>query len=167
MFLFDIEGVVGLALLALWIYCILDVIATDNALVRNLPKGGWIFVVLFLPDVGSIAWLLLGRPERAGFRPGDTTHRKPFSTRFVARGPDDDPNFTSRRPPDAYRLRPDADVAPADAKRSELEARERALKNKELEAWEADLARREAELKGAEPPAGPPKDENGFEGGRW
>jgi hypothetical protein len=35
-------GVFALAVLTLWIYCILDVIATDEAVVRNLPKMVWI-----------------------------------------------------------------------------------------------------------------------------
>src|SRR4051794_22176138 len=89
MFLFDIEGILGIFLLGLWIYCIFDAISTDASMVRNLPKNFWIILVIILPDVGSIAWLVLGRPERAGWRPGDTTYRKPFSTRFVVRGPED------------------------------------------------------------------------------
>ena len=162
MILFEMEGLVGLLLLGLWIYCILDVIATEESLMRSLPKGLWLVIVIVLPDVGSIAWLVLGRPERAGWRPGDTTRRKPFSTRFVVRGPDDDPNFTPWPPPGSPRSatpssRPSA--GPDDAKRAELERREQALKNKELEAWEADLARREAELD--------KKKGDGFEGPRW
>ncbi|MDQ2796670.1 MAG: PLD nuclease N-terminal domain-containing protein, partial [Actinomycetota bacterium] len=40
--------------------------------VRNLPKFAWILVVLFLVDVGSIAWLPAGRPwnQRAMARSG-------------------------------------------------------------------------------------------------
>jgi hypothetical protein len=72
----DVEGVLGVALLLLWVYCIFDVIASDSALVRNLPKMFWLFIVLILPDVGAIAWLLLGRPEKAGWRPGDSSMRE-------------------------------------------------------------------------------------------
>ena len=68
-------GIVPIVMLALWVYCILDVIATDDALVRNLSKGMWLLIVIFLPDIGSLAWLLLGRPLYAGWRPGDTTRR--------------------------------------------------------------------------------------------
>ena len=68
-------GFVPLVLLALWVYCILDVIATDDSLARNLPKGMWLLIVIFLPDIGSLAWLLLGRPLYAGWRPGDTNRR--------------------------------------------------------------------------------------------
>src|SRR5207302_8055070 len=51
------DGVVGLALLVLWIFCILDVISTEEVLCRNLPKYVWLLIVIILPDVGSIAWL--------------------------------------------------------------------------------------------------------------
>src|SRR4051794_22714150 len=56
--LFEVEGVVGFALILLWLYCIFDVISTDDVLVRNLPKMVWLFIVIILPDIGSIAWLL-------------------------------------------------------------------------------------------------------------
>ena len=74
--LFEAGGVVSLVLIALWLFALFDVISTDAALCRNLPKMFWLMIVLLLPDVGSIAWLLLGRPERAGWRPGDTTIRE-------------------------------------------------------------------------------------------
>ena len=77
MFTLDGVGLVGILLLGLWVYCIFDVIAGDQAVIRNLPKGIWLVVVLILPDIGSIAWLLLGRPEKAGWRPGDPTIRGP------------------------------------------------------------------------------------------
>ena len=64
------DGIVALALLGLWIFCILDVISTEEVLCRNLPKFFWLFIVIFLPEIGSIAWLLLGRPVGAGFRLG-------------------------------------------------------------------------------------------------
>ena len=116
-------GVVPLILLALWIYCILDVIATDDALVRNLSKGMWLLIVIFLPDIGSLAWLLLGRPMYAGWRPGDTNRRP---TKRVI-GPEDRADFPSGpvRPPP----RP-------------VESRE-----SDLAAWEEQLRRREEELK--------------------
>src|SRR3954469_23983233 len=53
----------GLLVLALWIFCIIDVITTDAALCRNLPKTLWLVIVLILPDVGSIVWLVAGRPR--------------------------------------------------------------------------------------------------------
>ncbi len=59
MLLFD--GVGGLLFLALWIFCFIDVLTTPDPACRNLPKLAWIFIVLLLPLVGSIAWLVAGR----------------------------------------------------------------------------------------------------------
>lgn len=86
-------GLVGLVMFALWIYALLDSISTDESLVRNLPKTFWIILILFVPGIGSIAWLMLGRPLYAGWRPGDT------STRPVRRvvAPEDDPRFLADR----------------------------------------------------------------------
>src|SRR4051812_30937026 len=97
----QIGGVVGPVVLALLIYCLCDVIATDSSLTRHLPKFTWLIIVIILADVGCVLWLVLGRPERAGWRPGDTTIRRPFSTRFVVRGPEDDPSFRPASRPDA------------------------------------------------------------------
>ena len=72
-------GLIGFLLIALWIYCV----------VRSLPKPAWLLIVIVLPTVGSIAWLALGRPVLAGWRPGDTTGRR---TRPVV-GPEDRPDF--------------------------------------------------------------------------
>jgi Phospholipase_D-nuclease N-terminal len=116
------EGLVPVLLLGLWIYCIFDVIATDDVLVRNLPKGLWLLIVIFLPDIGSLAWLLLGRPLYAGWRPGDTTRRTP--KRVL--GPEDRDDFPTRLPPPP---RP-------------LPSRE-----DELADWEERLRRREEELR--------------------
>ncbi|MGH8989949.1 MAG: PLD nuclease N-terminal domain-containing protein [Acidimicrobiia bacterium] len=93
-------GFVPLVLLALWAYCVFDVIASDATLIRNLPKGMWLVIVIFLPDLGSLAWLALGRPLNAGWRPGDTSRRAP---RRVL-GPEDRDDFPVREDPEA-RLR--------------------------------------------------------------
>jgi hypothetical protein len=107
----------------LWVYCIFDVIATDEALMRNLPKIVWLIIVIVVPDIGSLAWLLLGRPLRAGYLPGDTSTRAESSSRHPTRqrpmAPDDDPAFISRLGDEAARLR----------------------------SWEDDLKRREDDLK--------------------
>ena len=121
-------GLIGFLLIALWLYCIFDVIATDEILVRSLPKMAWLFIVIILPDIGSIAWLALGRPQYAGWRPGDTEGRP--MRRVV--GPEDRADFSGPT------------SAPADAGR--------------LQAWEADLQRREQELRRQKPedPPTPP-----------
>jgi hypothetical protein len=121
-------GLFALALLALWMYWILDVVATNEGLIRNLPKVVWLLIVIFVPTIGSIAWLLLGRPEKAGFAPGDSTYRaephggridRSSSRSLGVIAPDDDPRFLS-------------------------EIDERA---KRLRDWEDDLKRREEELR--------------------
>ena len=85
------DGVVALALLVLWIFCILDVISTEEVLCRNLPKYFWLIIVIILPDVGSIAWLLLGRPVGAGFRLGSQIGVYKPQKRAI--GPEDSPDF--------------------------------------------------------------------------
>ncbi len=108
-------GLIGFLLIALWLYCIFDVIATDEVLVRSLPKMAWLFIVIILPSIGSIAWLALGRPVFAGWRPGDTTGR---ATRRVV-GPEDRPDFGSSSTAEQARL----EAWEADLKRREQELR--------------------------------------------
>ncbi len=85
------DGIVALALLVLWIFCILDVISTEDVLCRNLPKYVWLLIVIILPDIGSIAWLLLGRPVGAGFRLGSQVGVYRPQKRAI--GPEDSPDF--------------------------------------------------------------------------
>jgi hypothetical protein len=58
-----VAGLVGIGFLILWLYCIYDVITTDEAIIRHLPKVVWLLIVIFLSDLGSILWLALGRPQ--------------------------------------------------------------------------------------------------------
>jgi hypothetical protein len=58
-----VGGLIGIGFLILWIYCIYDVITTDDAIVRHLPKLVWLLIVVVIPDIGSILWLGLGRPQ--------------------------------------------------------------------------------------------------------
>lgn len=59
---------VGVIALALWVYCLVEVISTPEREIRNLPKVLWLLLVLLFPLVGSIAWLVAGRPETGGPR---------------------------------------------------------------------------------------------------
>lgn len=89
-------GILGVASLVLWIFCVFDVIASEETLVRNLPKTLWLIIVIFVPPIGPIAWLIMGRPQNTAFRPGATDYREP--RRPV--GPEDDAAFqaeTERR----------------------------------------------------------------------
>ncbi len=55
----------GLLTLVMCIYCLVDVISRGDGEIRNLPKLWWILIVLFFPLVGSIAYLVAGRPQGA------------------------------------------------------------------------------------------------------
>ena len=99
MLLFD--GAMGLVVLGLWIFCLLDVISTDEYACRNLGKTMWVILVLLFPLVGSIAWLVAGRPQ------SDATSSMPYKGnhghpsfpeyerpgRYVATNPEDDEAF--------------------------------------------------------------------------
>lgn len=54
------DGALGLILVGLWLFCLIDVITTDQSQMRNLPKMVWLLIVLLLPDIGSILWLVAG-----------------------------------------------------------------------------------------------------------
>jgi len=119
---FLLRALPGLLELGLLIYGLIDCIQTPEGAVRNLPKWFWILLIIFVPIVGPVLWLVLGRPERprSGFVSGypQDQRRRPASG-----APDDDPDF----------LRQLGQV------NSEHE--------RTLEKWEQDLKRREEELR--------------------
>ena len=91
-------GFLGLVLFCLWVWAVLDVIATDRILIRNLDKTLWLFLVIFVPTVGAVAWITLGRPVNAGFTPGSTAIRTPpGANRPAPRGFEDSEEWESRR----------------------------------------------------------------------
>lgn len=59
-----------LLILALEIFCLIDVVTSDQDRIRNLPKIAWFLLILFFPLVGSLVWLIAGRPRggRSGGR---------------------------------------------------------------------------------------------------
>ena len=50
--------------LVLLIYCLVDAITSRDENVRHLKKVWWIVLILLFPLVGSIAWLVAGRPTK-------------------------------------------------------------------------------------------------------
>ena len=68
MFIFGGMGLAGIVLVGLWVFAIFDVISTPDGATRNLPKMVWLLIVFALPDIGAIAWLLLGRPTTKAYR---------------------------------------------------------------------------------------------------
>jgi hypothetical protein len=128
------DGALGLLLIGLWLFCIFDVITTPEIAMKHLPKLVWLFLVLILPDVGSVIWLVAGRdrawktsrPSRASTA-GFPEYDRPG--RAVAANPDDDEAFLR-----GLRER-------ADSQRQAYEARRRAERAEE----EARLRRRPEE----------------------
>ena len=88
----------GLLVLALWVFCLIDVIVMDEYRVRNLPKAMWVLIVVLLPAVGSMAWLVAGRPWDSQSTPLRTRLGGEFPEydrpgRHAAQNPDDDEAF--------------------------------------------------------------------------
>lgn len=54
-----------MVIMVLEIFCLIDVIVSDEDRVRHLPKIAWFLLILFFPLVGSAVWLLAGRPTSA------------------------------------------------------------------------------------------------------
>lgn len=69
----------------LTIYTLFDVIAAPRGSARRLNRPVWA-VLAFVPVVGPLLWVLVGRPRR----PARPERRQPPRP---ATGPDDDPDF--------------------------------------------------------------------------
>jgi hypothetical protein len=97
-------GLFGVVMLGLTIFAVVDVITTDEGSVRHLPKMVWLLLVLLFPLVGSIAWLLAGRPVvgtgsvrwRAHERVAPAFPEYDRPGRFAASDADDDQEFLRR-----------------------------------------------------------------------
>ena len=142
------DGIAGVLLLGLWIWAVLDVISTDSAMCRNLPKMTWLIIVIILPDIGAIAWLLLGRPERASWRPGSTDYAAP--RRPV--GLEDSPRYgaspeVSDRRSEELNKELERWEHEQKAKAGGSAPKEEAAATPDLDAWQQKLDEREAELR--------------------
>ncbi len=126
----EISGVIFLVFFGLWIWGLLDIVATDAAACRNLPKVGWFVIVLLFGALGTVAWLLAGRPPKERWMPRTTD----FSTPGRPVGHEDRPDF-SQRP--------------------EITDRRSAELDRRLEAWEAEQRARNADLETRDRDAGP------------
>ena len=124
--------IIAFAFVALWAYCIFDVIRTDDSSVQNLPKMFWLLIVIFVPTIGSAAWLLLGRPSSANLQIRRERRPRPEA-------PNKPPSGSSERP------RP----SPEDhaAKREEALKRYMAEREEMLQQREAEVRRLEDELR--------------------
>jgi hypothetical protein len=73
-------------MVVLTIYCLVEIVQSDPAEVRQVPRVLWAIVIL-VPLAGPFCWLVWGRPN--GTRPAPRPVRKKPS--YLA--PDDDPDF--------------------------------------------------------------------------
>jgi membrane-associated phospholipid phosphatase len=107
-----LAAVLVLVALGVWLFCLFEVLSTDEGDAHHLPKFAWLLIVLFGFDLGAIAWLLFGRPR--GFVTADVTAwpQEFLISRDISRdgahdsdpsaqsapplGPDDDPEFLRR-----------------------------------------------------------------------
>lgn len=97
------DGVLGLLLFCLWVFCLIDVITTDESLTRNLQKTWWVLIVLLLFDLGAVLWLVAGRPQPGASRGRGLPYRGNTGAssfpeyerpgRFAATDPEDDEAF--------------------------------------------------------------------------
>ncbi|MEV5569531.1 PLD nuclease N-terminal domain-containing protein [Spirillospora sp. NPDC052269] len=89
-------ALIAVALVGGWLFCLLDVLTSDERDVRLLPKSVWLLIALLGFVLGSVLWLLAGRPrgrsmESVLWPPGAEfgSDRHPDAPK----GPDDDPAF--------------------------------------------------------------------------
>jgi hypothetical protein len=122
---FATRGLPVLLEVGLLIFCLIEVIQTPADECRNLGKGWWLLLIIFLPLFGGIAWLVAGRPLRQRnqnqWRMGAGFPEHERNRRQAPLGPDDDPDFLS-------------EIRKVNTEQEET-----------LKKWEADLKRREAE----------------------
>ena len=92
----------AVAILAIYVYGLVDVIRTDKRFTRGFSKTTWLIMVILLPLIGAALWFLIGRPRA-------TTVVQPVYPQHPT-APDDDPDFLRnleqrRRRAEAERLR--------------------------------------------------------------
>lgn len=64
-----IYALVGVIAFVVWVFTLVQVLMTPDALVRRLPKIAWLAIVFFFPVLGTVGWYVLGAPESHGRRP--------------------------------------------------------------------------------------------------
>ena len=77
----------GLVILGMTIYAVIDAIQTDDTRIQHLPKLMWILLILVFAPIGAVAWFFAGRQR------GQQNGRRGRNYPSAPRGPDDDPDF--------------------------------------------------------------------------
>ncbi len=81
------------------VYALIDCVRTDESQVKALPRSLWLIFIAFVPLVGPITWLVIGR-QRADAPPPPRVQRPKG---LVA--PEDDPEFMRRLDEQRWRER--------------------------------------------------------------
>ncbi|MEH3154329.1 MAG: PLDc N-terminal domain-containing protein [Gordonia paraffinivorans] len=55
----------GLITVLVMIVALVDIVGSDESSIRGLPRSGWILLVVAVPLVGSVVWVVAGRPRAA------------------------------------------------------------------------------------------------------
>ncbi|GAA3642705.1 hypothetical protein GCM10022200_28210 [Microbacterium awajiense] len=71
--------ILALVATAFWVFTIVDCAVQPPTRHRGVRKSAWILIVVFLPVVGGLLWLTIGRTRAASMA--------------ARRAPDDDPEF--------------------------------------------------------------------------
>ncbi|GAB2460014.1 PLD nuclease N-terminal domain-containing protein [Jatrophihabitans fulvus] len=121
-----VGGALGVILIGVWIFCVIDTLTTPAEQVRNLPKLAWVAIVVLLFEIGALAWLIAGRPWGAkaptpggstggGFA-GLGTSAAPARRRGPGRpvSPDDDDEFLASLNQQIKKQKKDGDGGPAE-----------------------------------------------------
>ncbi len=111
----------------LLVYALIDCIQADEGRLRNLPKVGWLLLIILVPIAGPIVYLIAGRPNATSARrnvpwPSTRTAGYPEYERPRRSAPDDDPEFL-------------ASIRKSDAQHEQM-----------LRDWEQQLRERERKL---------------------
>ena len=80
-------SLVGLLVLVVVVYALVDCLRSPDAEVVGPPRWAWVLLILLLPPLGALAWLLLG--HRRGPSAPPARAQRPVA-------PDDDPEFLWR-----------------------------------------------------------------------
>lgn len=88
----------GVIIFVLWLYCLINVVTSRADGIRHLGKMVWLAIVFFFPLIGSILWLVAGRPvaerpltREQGAAPSFPEYER--RGRFAAADPEKDEEF--------------------------------------------------------------------------
>lgn len=108
--------ILALASIAIAIYALADCASTEEERIKGLPKIVWVLLIVFIPWVGPLAWLLVGKnrsiPGESGLKrewrqAQEARAKKQAAQRPIA--PDDDPEFLAQLERENRRRRMEAE----------------------------------------------------------